>query len=90
MFDELRFIRNEQVNNSLAITKFQDNMTSMNSKINQIVQVANAQTKFLKTLAYKSIDLEARSERIIWYFVDLFRTLLKTVLKLSKTFYTTD
>ncbi|WAR11517.1 hypothetical protein MAR_025697 [Mya arenaria] len=38
-------------------------MMGVNDKLNQVIKVANSQTDFMKTLAYKSIDLEARSRR---------------------------
>lgn len=63
MFDELRFIRSDQVKNSLAITKFHQNLNEVNEKLNQVIHVANNQTDFMKTLAYKSIDQDARSRR---------------------------
>jgi len=63
MFDELRFIRNEQVNCSRGMVMFQETMGSMNKKINEVVSATNLQNDFLRTLAYKSIDMEARSRR---------------------------
>lgn len=63
MFDELRFIRQEQVSGSLAVTRFQQQMCGLNDKLNQVIQVTNFQTDFMKSIAYKSIDMEARSRR---------------------------
>ena len=63
MFDELRFIRQEQVNSSLAINSFHRQMNTVNEKLNKVIHVTNTQTDIMKTLAYKSVDMEARSRR---------------------------
>jgi len=39
MFDELRFIRQEQVNNSLTICNFQTNLSGMNDKLSRVIHV---------------------------------------------------
>ena len=46
----------------------------MNEKLGQVVDVTNSHSSVLKTMAYKSIDLEARSRRnnlIFWGFVEI-------------------
>lgn len=63
IFDELRFIRNEQVGCSRGILTLQQIITNMDAKVGQVIQTTNEQTEFLKALAYKSIDIEARSRR---------------------------
>ncbi|KAL4240640.1 hypothetical protein ACF0H5_001431 [Mactra antiquata] len=63
MFDELRFIRNEQLNNNLLINKFQSDMNQICEQVKQVIDVTNTHSNFMKTLAYKSIDIEARSRR---------------------------
>lgn len=63
LFDELRFIRNEQVSCSLGMNVLQQTLGSVNERLNQVALVTNSQTDFLKSLAYKSVDLEARSRR---------------------------
>ncbi|KAH3794779.1 hypothetical protein DPMN_148317 [Dreissena polymorpha] len=63
MFDELRFIRNEQVNCSRKLSRLHDTVANVTDKFCQVVSTTNAQTRFLKTLAYKSIDMEARARR---------------------------
>lgn len=63
MFDELRFIRNEQVTSSLAVNSFQRQLQSYNEKLNEVIHVTNIQTDFMKAMAYKSIDSEARDRR---------------------------
>lgn len=63
MFDDLRFIRHEQVNNSLAINKFQYQIETYNERLNQVIQVTNIQSDIIKSMAYKSIDSEARDRR---------------------------
>ena len=51
IFDELRYIRSEQV------------ITDKNKKLSQVTHTTNQQTELLKTLAYKSIYTEDRSRR---------------------------
>lgn len=63
MFDELKFIRNEQVHCSMGMDKFHKSLTQMDQKVGQIANVTNSQTELMRALAYKSIDLEARSRR---------------------------
>ena len=63
MFDELRFIRNKQVYCSRELTRLHDTVANVTDKLCQVVSTTNAQTIFLKTLAYKSIDMEARARR---------------------------
>ena len=63
MFDDLRFIRQEQVNSSLAINSFHRQMNTVNEKLNKVIHVTNTQTDIMKTLAYKSVDMEPRSRR---------------------------
>lgn len=38
-------------------------MGTVNDTLNQVIHVTNTQTSFMKTMAYKSIDLEARARR---------------------------
>ncbi|KAH3713010.1 hypothetical protein DPMN_072773 [Dreissena polymorpha] len=68
MFDELRFIRNEQVYCSRELTRLHDTVANVTEKLCQVVSTTNAQTIFLKTLAYKFIDMEARALRNILIF----------------------
>ena len=63
MFDELRCIRHEQVNCNRGLARFEKYISAMQHKMEQVVQVTNNHTDFLKTLAYRSIDMEARSRR---------------------------
>jgi len=63
VFDELRFIRQEQVNSSLAINSFHRQTNTVNEKLNKVIHVTNTQTYIMKTLAYTSVDMEARSRR---------------------------
>lgn len=51
------------------MNSFKDGFRFMTEKIGQVIEVTNKNTSVLKTLAYKSIDLEARSRRnnlIFW------------------------
>ena len=80
MFDELRFIRQEQVNSSLAINSFHRQMNTVNEKLNKVIHVTNTQTDIMKTLAYKSVDMEPRSRRNNLIFREaLLKTRGKTV-----------
>lgn len=63
IFDELRFVRDEQVNCSRGMMYLHKTVQNMNDKMNQVIETTNTQTDFLKTLAYKSVDTEARSRR---------------------------
>jgi hypothetical protein len=63
MFDELRYIRQEQVNCSRGVLSLQNSIGKMHEKLGHVIDVTNSQTCLMKTLAYKSIDLEARSRR---------------------------
>lgn len=42
---------------------FQKNLSAVNEKMGQVVHMSNAQLALMKTLAYKSIDQDARSRR---------------------------
>lgn len=68
IFDELKFIRNEQVSCSRGLVTFQNSLGSVNQRLNQVSTATNFQSELLKTLVYKSIDLEARSRRNILVF----------------------
>lgn len=63
MFDELKFIRNEQISCSAGMVTFQRSLSQVNDKVGQVLNVTNSQTALLRTIAYKSIDIEARSRR---------------------------
>ena len=63
MFDELKFIRNEQVSCSTSMVAFQRSLSQVNDKVGHVLNVTNSQTALLRTIAYKSIDIEARSRR---------------------------
>lgn len=63
LFDELRYIQHEQVNCSRGMLHFHQNLSAVNEKMGQVVQMSNAQLALMKTLAYKSIDQDARSRR---------------------------
>ena len=63
MFDELRFIRNEQVNFSMGINFVHQSVVQVNDKLTQVISTTNTQSELLKTLAYRSVDMEARARR---------------------------
>jgi len=63
MFDELREIRNDQVNFVHGFQFVGKSLAYVSEKLENVVGVTNTQSEFIKTLAYKSIDMEARSRR---------------------------
>ena len=74
IYNELQEIRVSQETTNKGMKTFQNCFASMNEKLGQVVDVTNTNTSVLKTLAYKSIDLEARSRRnnlIFWGFVEI-------------------
>lgn len=69
IFDELRCIRENQEQANKGLRSFQNGFRLMSDKIGEVIDVTNRNTSVLKTLAYKSIDIEARSRRnnlIFW------------------------
>jgi len=86
LFDELRFIRYEQVHCSRGMVHFHQNMGEMNEKIGEVVQVTNSQLTFMKTLAYRSIDLEARSWRNNLIFRGFVENVCENCLHLLQDF----
>ena len=61
--NEIRLLRGgqEEMNKNMQI--FQQSFRVANDKLSEVIDVTNKNTNILKTLAYKSIDLEARSRR---------------------------
>ena len=56
-----------------GMSSFQNSFVVMNEKLGQVIDVTNSHSSVLKTVAYKSIDLEARSRRnnlIFWGFLE--------------------
>ena len=71
--NELRVIRSgqEQINRNMLT--FQQSFRLVNDKLCEVIEVTNKNTNVLKTLAYKSIDLEARSRRnnlVFWGLIE--------------------
>ena len=67
--EELCPIREGQDRISRGMSNFQQGFRYMNEKLCEVIEVTNTQSCVLRTLAYKSIDLEARSRRnnlIFW------------------------
>ena len=94
MFDELVHIRNSQDKMYQGMLTFQNCFMNIGEKITQVIQTTNRNTDMLKTLAYKSIDIEARSRRnnlIFWGLVEnhsencfaLIRQIIKNELDLD-------
>jgi len=63
MFDELCVIRYEQVKCNRGLHMFEKTIPGIDKTLDQVIQVTNTQTDFMKSLAYKSIDMVARSRR---------------------------
>ena len=69
IFDELRQVRLNQDYMNKGMLAFQETLGVMGEKLGQVIEVTNNNSNLLKTLAYKSIDHEARSRRnnlIFW------------------------
>ena len=74
MLDELGFIREEQVICSRGVLDIQNLITAMHEKLGHVIQVTKNQTSLMmSTLAYKSIDQEARSRRNTLIFRGFFK-----------------
>lgn len=63
LFDEMRFMRDEQVRCSTGMLNCDKAISQISEKVNKVIHVTNTQSDLLKTLAYKSIDSEARFRR---------------------------
>lgn len=63
MFDELKVIRNDHLESARKFEAVGQAMAFIGNKLEHVCNVTNAQTEFMRALAYKSIDLEARSRR---------------------------
>jgi len=63
LFDEQRVMRSEQIMCAKEVIHLGNNFVNINNKLSQVINTTNSQTRFLKTLAYKSIDMEARTRR---------------------------
>lgn len=69
IFDELLCVRKVQEKMNNGMLSFQNSFHTMGEGLTQVIHATNKHTDMLKTLAYKSIDLEARSRRnnlIFW------------------------
>lgn len=69
IFDELKYIRGCQEQTNRGMISFQNGFRGISEKLTQVVNITNKNTSLMKTLAYKSIDIEARSRRnnlIFW------------------------
>ena len=94
IFDELMCIRSNQEKSYRGMLSFQSCFKNVGEKVTEVVKTTNRNTDMLKTLAYKSIDIEARSRRnnlIFWGLVenysencfDLVRQFIKNELDLD-------
>lgn len=63
IFNELQVIRGNLEQMSRNVLNFQQSYRLVNNKLSEVIEVTNKNTNILKTLAYKSIDLEARYRR---------------------------
>ena len=69
IFEEIQSLRADQQQTNRGMSNFQNSFRCMGENLNCVIQTTNRNTDMLKTLAYKSIDLEARSRRnnlIFW------------------------
>ena len=68
IFEEIQSLRADQQQTNRGMSNFQNSFRCMGD-LNCVIQSTNRNTDMLKTLAYKAIDLEARSRRnnlIFW------------------------
>lgn len=63
IFNELQVIRGNLEQMSRNVLNFQQSYRLVNNKLSEVIEVTNKNTNILKTLEYKSIDLEARYRR---------------------------
>ena len=63
MFDDMKSIKTDTGNTQKLLSLNTEYMKTLQTKVNEVVHVTNFQSELLKTVAYKSIDLEARSKR---------------------------
>ena len=73
MFDEILRIRKTQDKMYQGMLSFQNCLMNVGEKMTQVIRTTNRNTDMLKTLAYKSIDIEARSRRnnlIFWGLIE--------------------
>ena len=63
IFDELCCMKGEQIKCSHGFKRIEQSLGGMSRTMDQVVQAVNSSTDFIKTLAYKSIDIEARARR---------------------------
>jgi len=63
IFDDLQCIRGEQASINHRFTNFESTITDVCKTLKQVECTSNANAEFFKTLAYKSIDMEARARR---------------------------
>lgn len=73
IFDELQYIKKgQEITQNMVKSAYEFSKDSC-TKLNQVAHVTNKRTDILKTMAYKSIDLEARSRRnniVVWGFLE--------------------
>ena len=72
--EDLRIVRFNQEQMSRGMVNFERSIRGINDKLCEVIDVTNKNSDVLKTLAYKSIDLEARSRRnnlIFWGHVEM-------------------
>ena len=73
IFDELVCIRSNQEESYQGMLSFQNCFKSIGEKVSEVIKTTNRNTDMLKTLAYKSIEIEARTRRnnlIFWGLVE--------------------
>ena len=75
IYDELRIMRFNQEQMTRGMMNFEHSIRCVNDKLCEVIEVTNKNSNVLKTLAYKSIDLEARSRRnnlIFWGLLETY------------------
>jgi len=63
IFDEMCCMKGEQIKCNHGFERIEQSLGGMSRTMGQVVQAVNSSTDFFKTLAYESIDMEARARR---------------------------
>ncbi|KAH3840266.1 hypothetical protein DPMN_113713 [Dreissena polymorpha] len=63
IYDELKSIKADTSHTQKLLASQIENITHIDTKLNEVTTVVNTQSELMKTLAYWSIDSEARNKR---------------------------
>ena len=63
IYEELKSIKADTSHTQQLLASHIENITHIKKKVNEVTGVVNTQSLLMKTLAYRSIDSEARNKR---------------------------